>query len=329
MAEDVKVPALGPMKKKILIPIAVAAAGFVGYRYWVARNAVGTGDPTDPGMEDPGVIPGVAGAVKPGNDYGIPDSTQTGSGGGFRGTSNSQWTEYVTDRLQQDGRWSYSVIAVALGNYLTAKPTTGEQQEIVRAALGIAGYPPVAGYALVTGGDTGITIAPTGLTGTATPDSITVHFTAVPGAVTYNGFVNGGAGGRATSTGTSMTFSGLTPGTSYSLQVAGVTAAGVTGPKSSAIAVKTTAAGIGKPSQPAITANTGGGRVTFTTGKVPYATSYRWFLNGKIFNTTNTPSVTLTSLKPKARYSPGVTVQAQAATGPAGAMSTAKSFTTK
>lgn len=327
MADDVKVPKVGKVDKKILVPIGVAAAAFIGYRYWRARQDAADA-PVDPGYEDMtgGLGPGV---TRPDNSYGLPDDSSSGATtGGFRGTTNSQWSEYVTDRLQQDGRWTYSVIAVALGNFLSDKPLTSEQQDIIRAAIGIAGNPPVGYHTIVPGGNTSITVAPTGVSGSATgADKVRISFAGVSGAATYNVYLNGSV--RGTGTASPIDIAGLTPGTSYSVQVAAVSASGTPGPKSSAVTVKTSGAAIGKPSQPVITVNTGGGRVTFKTGSLPFATRYDWFLNGKIFNTTNTPAVTLTGLKSKARYSPGVSVRAAGATGSPGPVSATKSFTTK
>jgi hypothetical protein len=329
MADSVDVPKVGKVDKKVIIPIVAAAVGFIGYRYWKARQDVGDGEPVDPGYEDMagGLGPG---QVRPDNSYGLPDDNGTGnSTGGFRGTSNSEWSEYVTDRLQQDGRWTYSVIAVALGNFLSDKPLSSEQQDIVRAAIGIAGQPPVGYHTIVPGGNTSLTVAPTGVTATATgADKGRVSFAGVAGAVTYNVYVNGSV--RGTGTASPIDVSGLAPGTSYSVQVAAVSASGGAGPKSSTVTLKTPGAKLGKPSQPRITVNTGGGRVTFATSPVPYATSYQWFLNGKIFNSTSSPAVTHTSLKPKARYSPGVSVRALGPAGTApGPMSITKSFVTK
>lgn len=329
MAEDVKVPKLGKVNKKVLIPIVVAAGGYIGYRYWVARNDV-SGEPVDPGMEDPGMLPGVVGAVKPDNSYGDGGTSDTGgsTGGGFRGTTNSEWTEYVSDRLQQDGRWSYSVIAVALGNFLDNRPLSSEQQDIARAAIGVAGYPPVGNHTIVSGGNTTITVAPTGVVATATgPTTIRLTFSPVAGATTYNAYVNGSAQG--TSVGSPLDITGLVPGTSYSVAVAAVSGSGTPGPKSSAVTAKTATAALGRPAQPQIVSDSGDGRVTFKTAAAPHATTYKWFLNGKIFNTTNTPAVTITQLKRKARYSPGVSVQVQGATGAPSAMSITKSFVTK
>lgn len=327
MADDVKVPKVGNVDKKVLVPILAAAAAFVGYRYWRARQDAASA-PVDPGFEDMsgGLGPGV---TRPAGDYGLPsDSSSSGaSAGGFQGTSNSQWSEYVTDRLQQDGRWSYSVIAVALGNFLSDKPTTSDQQDIVRAAIGIAGQPPVGYHTIISGGNTSLTVAPTGVTGAANgPAGLRIGFAGVSGAATYNVYVNGSVRGTGASSPVDVT--GLTPGTSYSVQVAAVSASGQPGPKSSAVTVKTAGATLGKPSQPAISVNTGGGRITFTTSGIPYATGYDWFLNGKIVNHTAGPACTFTGLKPKARYSPGASVRATG-NGSPGPVSIAKSFTTK
>lgn len=324
---DVDVPKVGKVDKKTLFVILGGAVAFVGYRYWKARQDVGDGEPVDLGYEDPGTLPGVAGAVKPDNSYGSGDGGTGGStGGGFRGLTNSEWSEYVLDRLQTDGKWTHSTIAVALGNYLTAKPTSSEQQDIVRAAIGIAGYPPVSGYALVGGGNTAITVAPSGVIATATgPTTIRLTFPSVPGAATYNAYVAGSA--RGTSSSSPLDVTGLTPGTSYSIQVAAVSASGQIGPKSSVVTGKTQSAAMGAPAKPTVTL-VQGNRVTFKTSTVPYATRYDWFLNGKIFNSTTGPAVTLTNLKNRARYSPGVSVRAG---GPTGTSKTtaATSFTTK
>lgn len=326
MADEVKVPKVGKVDKKYLVPILAAAAAFVGYRYWKARQDAANA-PVDPGFEDMsgGLGPGV---TRPAGDYGLPaDSSTTGnSTGGFQGTTNSQWSEYVTDRLQQDGRWSYSVIAVALGNFLSDKPTTSDQQDIVRAAIGIAGQPPVGYHTIISGGNTSLTVAPTGVSAaTNGPAGLRVSFAGVSGAATYNVYVNGSV--RGSGTRSPLEIVGLTPGTSYSVQVAAVSASGQPGPKSSAVTGKTAGATMSKPATPRVTVNSGGGRVTLTTSAIPYATSYRWFLNGKIANSTNGPAVTLTGLKPKSRYS--VFVQAQAATGKPGPSSSSTSFTAK
>lgn len=323
MADDVNVPKVGKLDKKYVVPIVAAAVAFVGYRYWKARQDVGTGDaPADPGYEDMsgGLGPGV---TRPDNDYGLPDDTGTGAAtSGFRGTTNSQWTEYVSDRLQQDDRWSYSTIAVALGNFLTAKPTTTEQQQIVQAAIGIAGYPPVSGYGLVSGGNTAITVAPTGVTASTTPSAMRVSFTPVAGAASYNVYRSNttGATNVASGTGASSPIDvvGLSPSTSYTVQVAAVSASGQVGPKSSPITVKTPGVKMATPSRPSVT-NVTTSSAVLTTASVPYATAYKWYVSGRHVGTTPNPSWTATKMKSKTSYTAAVAAQSSGGTSPVSA----------
>lgn len=329
MADDVDVPKIGKVDKKVLIPIVVAAGGYIAYRYWRARNDVGEGEPTDPGMEDPGMIPGVVGAVKPDNSYGIPGGDTSTSGGGFRGTTNSEWTEYVTERLQQDTRWSYSTITVALGNFLTGKPLSNDQQDIVRAALGIAGQPPVGSHSVVPGGNTPITVAPSGLRGSATPTSVSVSFTPVAGAATYNGYRSNSTGSQsnalASSAGSPIVFTDLEPATSYTFQVAAVSSSGAVGPKSATITVKTPGVAMATPAKPSVSAITAS-TALLTTKPVPYATAYRWYVSGRFVASTTAPSWTATRMKSKTRYTAAVAAQSAAGNSP---ISPATAFTTR
>lgn len=326
---DLDVPKVGKVNKKIVVPIVVAAAAFVGYRYWKARQDVGTGEPVDPGYEDMsgGLGPG---QTRPAGDYGLPADPGTGTtAGGFHGTTNSQWTEYVSDRLQQDGRWSYSVIAVALGNFLTAKPTTAEQQQIVQAAIGIAGYPPVSGYGLVSGGNTAITVAPTGVSAVPTPTAMKVSFTPVAGAASYNVYHSNptGATNVASGTGSSPPIDvvGLTPATGYTVQVAAVSASGQVGPKSNPINVKTPGVKMATPAKPTVS-NVTATTAALATSPVSYATAYKWYVSGRLVGTTPGPSWTATKMTPKTAYTAAVAAQSSGGTSP---VSAATSFKTK
>jgi hypothetical protein len=329
---DVNVPKVGKVSKKVLIPIAVAAGGFVAYKYWVARKNVGSGEDVavDPGMEDPGTIPGVSGAVSPTNSYGSGSGSSGGdTGGGFRGLTNSEWTDYVTTRLQQSETWSYTDIAVALGNFIDNRPLSDSQQAIARAAIGIAGYPPVGSHTIISGGNTPITVAPTGLSGSATPTTISVAFTPVAGAVTYNGYRTNSTGAtnnaQATSNSSPVQFTGLAPGTAYSIQIAAVSASGAVGPKSAPITVKTPGVKMGTPAKPSVSGVTAS-KALLQTAPVPYATTYRWFVSGRLVATTPNPTWTATGMKGKTRYTAAVSAQSSGGTSPTSA---ATPFTTK
>lgn len=325
MADDVKVPKLGKMNKKVLIPVIAVAAAFVGWRYYQARNAApATDTPVDPGMEDPGTLPGVVGAVSPDNSYG---SNTGGTGGSDPGqiTTNDQWSRYAIEQLGSD-RWTNSEVAEALGNYLTGQPLTDAQQSIVRAAIGVAGHPPVGSPAIIPGGNVGLTVAPNAVTASGiTPTSAMINFIGVSGASTYRVYRSGTSAAAGTGSSTPISLQGLTPGTSYTVTVSGVNGAGVEGPKSSPVTFKTVAAVAAKPTQPVVQ-SVSRDKASLHTNVVPGATSYKWFKNGKIVNSTPGPAIGLTSLTPNTTYS--VTVQSVTNTGAVSPLSSARSFRT-
>lgn len=325
---EVDVPVAGKVDKRVIIGVGVAAGGYVAYRYYKARNAV-EGPSPDGSFEDPGVLPGVAGAVKDGNLYGSGDTTQTSDTSAV--TTNAQWSQLALAQLGVSDRWAYADIAAALGNYLGGQPLSDEQQTIVRAAIAVAGYPPVGSPSIIPGGNTTISVAPTGVAAAAiTPTSAQINFVPVPGARTYNVYRSGAVTAAGSSNNTPVTLTDLTPNTSYSVTVAAVSAAGTVGPKSSPVTFKTAAANLAVPSKPVVSSVVGS-RATLTTSKVPYATSYRWFMIGgqgtTLLNTTDGPAVTLTNLKAKTLYVIGV--QADTSTGNPTKMSATTRFKTK
>jgi hypothetical protein len=325
---DVDVPKVGKVNKKVLVPIAVVAVGFIGYKYWQARQ-VGTGDATDLGYEDPGTLPAVAGAVRPNGDYGSGSGDTTQAGGQV--TTNAQWSQQAASQLAGgDGRWSYSDVLLALGNYLDGQPLSTAQQEIVRAARAAVGEPPVGNHVVIPGGNTALTVAPTGVTATATPTAMKVSFGAVPGAATYNVYRSNTTGATNVASGTGsaspIDLVGLTPNTSYTVQVAGVTASGTVGPKSAAISVKTPGVAVAAPVKPTVT-NITSSSATLTTKAVPYATSYHWWVAGRFVQATDGPVWTATKMKSRTKYT--ASVQADTATGAPSKQSPVATFTTK
>jgi len=324
MAEDIDVPKLGKINKKVLIPVVAVAAGFIGWRYWQARNNPTDSEAVDPGLEDPGTLPGVAGAVKPDNGYG---SGNTGGSGGGSGqiTTNGEWSQFVIEKLAGD-RWTNSELAEALGNFLTDRPLSDAQQAIVRAGVAVAGYPPVGSHNIIPGGNTGLTVAPNAVTVSGiTATTAMVNFLPVSGASTYRVYRSGASAAAGTGSSTPISLQGLTPGTSYTVTVSGVNGAGTEGPKSSPVTFKTVAAVAAKPAQPSVVSVTKD-RATLRTIAVPNATSYKWYQNKKLVNSTSGPTVTLTNLIANGVYS--VTVQSVTNTGAVSALSTAKSFRT-
>lgn len=247
LSGEVELPAVGGVDKRVVIGVMVAAAAYIGWRYYSARSGDQGDDTTttDPGYADDGTIPGVTDAL--GNVWGSNPVTDTEPAAdtdsyGFNGTTNSQWTQYVTGQLSQSDTWSISTIQVALGNYLDGRPLSTLQQSIVRAAIAVGGNPPVGTHTIISGGDTTLRTAPTGLHVVSRTDrEVRIGFTAVPGAASYRAYRGVGAN-VGSSAGNTITVSGLSPRHTYTINVAGVTASGATGPHSAGLKVTTKSA---------------------------------------------------------------------------------------
>lgn len=321
---DVKVPKVGSVPKKPLIAIVVIAGGFVGYRYYQSRNAIGGDESDDAGYEDGGVLPSVQGAVRDDNAYGSGSQPPSTEDFGFTGHTNDEWTQYVSVQLSQGDKWPYGDIVTALGAYLAGVPLTTAQQDIARAAVAVGGYPPVGSHPIIGGGNVAVTVAPGGVHGTPTTTAIKVYFNGVAGAASYNAYLSGGGVFSAGSA--PVTITGLSPGRSYSVQVAAVSASGQVGPKSAAVTIKTPAATLAKCAKPTVTSVTASS-AHITTKPVAFATSYQWFLNGRMLAATDNPTWTTSRQKPKTRYS--IRVRADSNTGSPGPLSDTTYYTTK
>lgn len=245
MAASITIPAIGPVDKRIVIGIGGAAAAYVGYQYFKSRNAASAtatdSSSTDSQFADGGTIPSVSGAVSPDNNYGSGSSTPPSSTDyGFTGTTNSEWTQYATTQLEQSETWSYTDIVSALGNFISSKPLTTLQQQIVQAAIAVAGYPPVGTHTIIPGGDTAVLIAPTGVrvtpTGTTT---VSISWNEVPGAAGYYLYRSGSSVEAGAGVGTHASMGGLQPDTTYSFSVAAHSASGKIGPRSASVSAKT------------------------------------------------------------------------------------------
>jgi hypothetical protein len=331
MADDITVPKVGKVPKKVIIPIVVGAGGFVAWRYYVARNTTGGDTAADAGYDDPGTLPGVAGAVRPDGDYGSGVATPAATSDyGFTGTTNAQWSQYATAQLQQGDRWPYNDIVTALGNYLDSRPLSSLHQDIVRAAIAVAGMPPVGYHSIVPGGNTALTVAPSGLRATATPTTINVTFTGVSGATTYNAYRSNTTGTTTYAAGSSssspMILTGLQPNTTYTVQIAGVSASGAVGPRSAAVTVKTPGVNLATPATPSVSLITKTSAFV-KTNAVPHANGYNWYNNGRIMAHTDSPNLAMTRLTSRATYK--VTVAADSSSGAPSRQSGAVTFKTK
>lgn len=254
MTGDVDVPVVGHMDKRVLVGVGGVAVAFVGWKWWQSRKQAAAYDPAadgvDPGMQDPGVLPSVAGAVSPDNSYGLPNGQAPSTDDfGFHGTTNSQWTQYVSTRLSQSDRWSYTDIVSALGAFTTNKPLSKSQQDIVQAAIAEAGYPPEGSHVIIPGGDVPLTVAPSGLSASAiTNTTATLKWSPLAGATHYRIYRKDlGLETVGESNDPLWMARGLQPGRSYQFEVAGVTGSGKNGPMSGFVTVKTKAQSLAAP----------------------------------------------------------------------------------
>jgi hypothetical protein len=327
VAGDVDVPKVGKVDPKIVIPIVVVAAGFVAWRYYSASQDTGAETTDDTGdFGDGSAIPSVIGAVSPDNSYGIGgdsgDTTQTNGGP----STNAEWSNQVADRLSSSDTWSYTDIVSALGNYLSGRPLTTLQQTIVQAAIAVGGYPPVGSHSIVTGGNTAITVAPTGLRVVeSTSSSVTLTFNPVAGADRYQAY-RGVGGNVGTSNGTTIKVVGLQPDTPYQFYVKAVTASGTVGPESTKVTGRTKDVSLATPATPAVSSVTKTS-AHVTTRAVTNATGYNWYINGVAHGHSDGPAYTVTGLKSKTTYR--VTVAGDTATRRPGHASAARTFKTK
>lgn len=331
---DVTIPKVGSVPKKFLIPVAVGAAAFIAWKFWQAKN--GTGADAGTSIEDgefgavDSSVPGVIGAVSPTNQYGSGDSgnTNDGTDDPTRFTNNAQWTEYVTNKLVQSDRWSYADIVTAIGNGLAGKPTTNTQQDILRAAIAVGNQPPQGTIMIVSGGGTDLIVAPQNAhVQSVTSTTAVIAFTPVAGASRYTVYRSGGGASSVGIGATSpVTISGLTPNSTYTMNVAAMNAAGSDGPRSNNVTVKTPATALKAPSAPSLV-NATNNSLVVKTGAVPGATGYRWLLGGRTGAISQGVQATLAPLPSKTKQS--VSVRAMIGGQPDGPVSASRTFTTK
>lgn len=310
LSGSITLPGVGDVPKIGLIGVGAAAVGFIGWKYWQARNGTGAdvADATDPGMEDPGTLPGVSGAVDPNNQYGS-NTGDSGSDATGQILTNSQWSNDALAKLTQTGSYDAGAVAAALGNYLGSQPLSSDQQSIVRAAIAVSGYPPVGSFSIISGGNTDLTVAPTGLQASSvSTTAATVSFTAVPGATEYRIFRSGITAPVGASSSSPIVVSGLTPGTSYTVHVTAYTASGKASPASSPLSFKTAAQSLTAPAGlHSVRANTGTTTIAMAWNPVTGAKGYQILVNGhQNGNTVTYNSGVAHGLKKGTTYTVGV-----------------------
>jgi hypothetical protein len=286
---SVDVPAIGKTKKVyVLVPAGLAAA-YVGWRWYQARSGANAapapgadGTYTTPDLTDMGLsTTGGLGNVTGNTGSTVTDGTRPGSI-----DDNAAWTAAATERLGDAG-WDRQAVQAALGEFLARRALDKSEAAIVRAALAVAGQPPVGGpYPVIeeaaTG--TGTLPAPAHLRAynQVTTTQIPMQWDPVPGASHYEIYSTSSAYGfenLGSSVDTFFYARNLTPNTSYGFYVVAVGTTGKKSPKSNTYTAKTAPVRLTAPTGLRASAVT---RTSFrvTVNPVPGATYYRWYING-------------------------------------------------
>lgn len=328
---SVNVPGVGGVNRGVLAAVVVAGAGVIAWRYLRPSSAAAddTGAVSDFDVE--GSVPGVLGAVSPTNSYGLDDA---GGGApapgtdsyGFRGTTNDQWSQYIVSQLSLTDRWNLADVMEALGNYLTGRPMTQLQQQIVSAGIAVAGAAPVGQHTIIPGGETTIRVAPS-ITGiTAGQSSVTIRHTLVSGASSYQVLRSGVSSPVGSGTGGTITVGGLEPNRSYTFTVRALNSSGKPGPSSGSRSAKTSAVVLGRPAKPRISSVTRSSAHA-SVPRVKGATLYLWYVDGHNSGKTENPTFGVHGLKPNTKHT--IQVSADTVRGTAGPRSAAATFRTK
>lgn len=322
MAETIKLPGIGEVKKTYVVAGVAVAGGMVAYAWWKAGTAP-QGDLPAYSEED------VTDAITdtPGGDAGPPAN----SGGASHDSSttpdtDAEWGRMAVDMLE--GSYERDAIQTAIGLFLTAQPLNRDQELIVRAAIGVLGYPPEKDYRIITG--TGAT--PSALQepknvrveGTS-QSSIRVNWDPVTGAHGYRIYRVGVGQNVGDSKDTTAVVGGLRANTSYTFYVRAMDADFKTGPESAKVTGKTEHRKLSAPGGVSVKADPNG-VVWVSWSPVEGAESYRVYHNRSAQNVgvSRDTRARIGGLKQKTTYKFHVRAVAGGTTGPASASKSVK-----
>lgn len=137
--QQVTLPGVGPVSRKALLAGGAAAALVMGLLWWRKRNTPTT-PAVDPNALDPNAFDAGGGSGIAGGGGSLTGPTDLATGAAP--TTNSAWTALAMTQLAFEDP---SILARALGLYLTGGAVTPDQERLVDEAIAAAGYPPVHG----------------------------------------------------------------------------------------------------------------------------------------------------------------------------------------
>lgn len=330
---DTKLPVIGRVKKAyVYLPLGLAGA-YVAWRWYQASRTTEEAPAGSDGLYSSDDL----------SEYGLSTTGGTGTVTGNTGSTetdgtsdtaiddNAEWTQKATERLTNAG-YDPATTYAALGEFLGRRALDKSEASIARAALAVAGEPPVGRpWSVIeeASTDTGTLPAPTNLRAwdTTTSSQIGMQWDAVPGAAQYRIYRSDlGTEPIGSSFDTKFWAKGLKANSNFSFYVRPVGTTGKEGGKSSTYTAKTLAVKLAKPTglkASAITRNS----FRVSCAAVPGATTYRWYTNGRLYNTSDKPYRDFTGQRPGTAYK--VTVAADTDTGEPGPMSGAITVKTK
>jgi hypothetical protein len=136
MADTVKLPAIGPVKKQWVYIGGAVVLGIVGYAWWSRR---GTAAPT--GEVLPEDIP--QDRLPPPTTVGT-EEFDTAEVRAIINT-NTEWYTSAVEYLSTQGGYDFIFVTTTLGKFLARRPLTQTEANLVQAAKGAVGEPPQGG----------------------------------------------------------------------------------------------------------------------------------------------------------------------------------------
>lgn len=301
------VPGVGKIKKRYIVIPAGLAGVYVAWRWYQAKQDTSNTDTTASGLYSSDDL----------SDYGL---STTGGSTSTTGNTGSTVTDATGDAISDNAKWTNkaielltnqgydgAVVAAALGDFLARRALNKSEATIARAALAVAGQPPVNGPFPVieeAGTSTGTLAAPKNLKawGSATTTQVGMQWDAVPGALHYRIFRSDqGEEPMGDSFDTKFNARGLLPHHGYTFYVRAVGTTNKLGAKSSPITLKTADIKLGRPTGLRASAIT---KTSFrvSCGEVKGAQYYRWYINGAPSGASDDPYRDFTSRRPNTAY---------------------------